>query len=81
MDRVQGVYQTTVQAVSGFAGPVINTVKHKFTGVAGAARNNVLPILTKSYAVCNPVTSCYDELIHFLMLGPPCRAEQILCHR
>ncbi|KAF8724506.1 hypothetical protein AX14_008737 [Amanita brunnescens Koide BX004] len=50
MDRVQGVYQTTVQAVSGFAGPVINTVKHKFTGVAGAARNNVLPILTKSYA-------------------------------
>lgn len=54
MDSVRGIYQTTLQAASSIAGPVVDTVKSKFTGVTDVTQNYALPILTqKSYAVRN----------------------------
>ncbi|KAF8708899.1 hypothetical protein AX14_013538 [Amanita brunnescens Koide BX004] len=50
MDSVRGIYQTTLQTISSISGPVIDTVKRKFTGVTGVAQNHVPPMLTKSYA-------------------------------
>lgn len=82
MDNVRRVYETTIQNISGFAGPVIDTVKRKVTAVAGAAQNNVPPVLAKkSYGVCTPIMSCGDKFIHFLMLGAPCHFEQFHCYR
>lgn len=59
---------------------IVDTVKRKFTGVSGEAQDNVPPIV-KSYAVCKPTMSYYDKLMHCLLLGASCRAEQIHCHR
>ena len=78
MDNVRRVYQTTVQTVSGIAGPVLDTVKRNVTQVA---QNNI-PVLAKtSYGVCTPMMSCNNNLIRFLMLEAPCQVEQFRCHR
>jgi hypothetical protein len=81
MDNVRHAYQKTVQTVSGIAGPAIDIVKCKVAAVAGAAQNHIPLVLVTSYGVCTPMTSSNGNLIHFLMLGAPCRLEQVSCHR
>ena len=45
---VRRAYQTTVQTVSDIAGPAIDAVKRKVKAVAGAAQNNIPPVLRRS---------------------------------
>jgi hypothetical protein len=60
MDNARRAYQTTVQTVSGIAGPAIDIVKYKVAAVAGAARNHDLPlVLVTSYGV----RTATDELL------------------